>query len=78
MLLAAAGAASAQSVTAESVWGTKAAQQEAMSQLPRNVRVTRTSCTEIGMSGNNYRYRCTLFYSPNLAPQPLPPGSASP
>ncbi|MEB3331471.1 MAG: hypothetical protein VKI83_03125 [Synechococcaceae cyanobacterium] len=78
MLLAAAGGARAQSVTAESVWGTRAAQQEALSQLPRNVRVTRTLCREIGMSGNNYRYRCTLFYSPLPPPQTLSPDGATP
>lgn len=77
-LLLAAGGAWAQSVTAESVWGTKAAQQEAMSQLPKNVTVTRTSCQEIGMSGNNYRYRCTVFYSANPVPQSLPPGNSPP
>jgi hypothetical protein len=61
-LALAAGQARAGSSTAESTWDQGDAQQRALQGVPRGATVTRTACEDIGMSGNNDRYRCTVFY----------------
>jgi hypothetical protein len=69
-----AGAARAGSSTAESTWDRNAAQQRAMEGVPKGATVTRTMCEDIGMSGNNDRYRCTVFF--DTAPAATPPAAA--
>jgi hypothetical protein len=61
-LALAAGPARAGSSTAESTWDRGDAQQRALQGVPRGATVTRTYGLDIGMSGNNDRYRCTVFY----------------
>ena len=69
-----AGAARAGSSTAESTWDRNDAQQRAMAGVPRGATVTRTLCEDIGMSGNNDRYRCTVFFE--STPATTPPAAA--
>jgi len=73
-LAVAAGPARAGSSTAESTWDRNDAQQRALQGVPRGATVTRTSCLDIGMSGNNDRYRCTVFYETTPA-APAPAGA---
>lgn len=60
------------SATAESVWDRRNARARALEQVPRGAVITREACMEIGMRGNEERYRCTIWYAmpPNHAPQP--------
>ena len=73
-LALAAGQAQAGSSTAESTWDRGDAQQRALQGVPRGATVTRTACQDIGMSGNNDRDRCTVFYEATPA-APAPGGT---
>jgi hypothetical protein len=71
-----AGPTRAGSSTAESTWDRGDAQQRALQGVPRGATVTRTYCLDIGMSGNNDRYRCTVFYETTpAAPAGDPPAA---
>jgi hypothetical protein len=63
--------AQAGSVTAESIWDKRNALQRAQSQVPAGSAVTRTECTEVNVRTGNYRYICTVFFTP------APTGAAS-
>jgi hypothetical protein len=44
-----------------------------LEQVPRGAVITGERCMEIGMRGNEERYRCTLWYTlptPNTPPAP--------
>jgi hypothetical protein len=61
------------SSTAESVWDRRNARARALEQVPRGAVITGERCMEIGMRGNEERYRCTLWYTlptPNTPPAP--------
>jgi hypothetical protein len=75
-LTLATGAARAGSSTAESTWDRGDAQQRALQGVPRGATVTRTACQDIGLPGNNDRYRCTVFYETTPA-APAPGGTPS-
>lgn len=71
-LLACPAPLQAGSVTAESIWDRRNARQMALQQVPRGSQVTRVSCTEIGLSMADWRYRCTVWYQSAPAPTPAP------
>jgi len=75
-LTLAAGQARAGSSTAESTWDRGDAQQRALQGVPRGATVTRTACQDVGMSGNNDRYRCTVFFEATPAPPAGAPSTA--
>ncbi|MFN7900152.1 MAG: hypothetical protein ACK5N0_10900 [Synechococcaceae cyanobacterium] len=60
------------SATAESVWDRRNARARALEQVPRGAVITREACMEIGMRGNEERYRCTVWYSMPPTDAPLP------
>jgi len=72
-----AGPARAGSATAESVFNRQATRQQAMSQVPRGAKVTRTVCEELEVGLDNTRYRCTVFYTNPPAGQAVPAGQAA-
>jgi hypothetical protein len=65
------------SSTAESVWDRRNARARAMEQVPRGALITGQRCMEIGMRGNEERYRCTVWYTVPASNTP-PPGALSP
>jgi hypothetical protein len=71
-LALAAGAARAESITAESIISEAAARQRAMQRLPAGAEVTATRCREIGMAGGSFRYRCSVEYRTQPEPQGQP------
>ena len=63
------------SITVDSIFDKQAAQQEALSDMPRGASVTRSECQEISVGLDNSRYRCTVWYvkpTPQTGPQPTP------
>lgn len=60
------------SSTAESVWDRRNARARALEQVPRGAVITRERCLEIGMRGNEERYRCTVWYSMPASDEPAP------
>jgi hypothetical protein len=69
------------SVTAESIWDKRNALQRAQSQMPAGSTVTRTECTEVNVRTGNYRYICTVFFTPaptGTAPTPSAPSAPAP
>jgi hypothetical protein len=81
LLLLSAPAAGAGEATAESIWSRSDARQRALQQVPAGATTGRARCREIGMAGNDVRYRCTIPYTTAPAdapaadsvPQPQPP-----
>ncbi len=57
------GPAHAGSATAESIFNRQATRQQAMEQVPKGARVTRTVCEELEVGLDNTRYRCTVYYT---------------
>lgn len=60
------------SSTAESVWDRRNARARALEQVPRGAAITRERCLEIGMRGNEERYRCTVWYAIPANDEPAP------
>jgi hypothetical protein len=63
------GPAIAGSITTESVFNRQATRQQAMSQVPKGAKITRTVCEELEVGLGNTRYRCTVYYTTPPAPK---------
>ncbi len=74
LALAAIAPARAGSVTSQSTWSKGNAIERATQQLPRGATVTGTSCTEVNVGIGNYRYICSVEFSP----APVDPAPAAP
>lgn len=72
VVLGAAFAARAGSVSADSTWNETNARQRAIQQVPRGATITGTQCQTISVGNTNFRYRCAVEYTitPEPAPQP--------
>jgi hypothetical protein len=85
-LLLAGPAVLAGSITSSSVWNRENALQRARDQMPAGATVTRERCEEIGVGFDNFRYRCTVWFTtapnpasaPDQAPAPDPAPAPSP
>ncbi|MFQ6537277.1 MULTISPECIES: hypothetical protein [Aphanothece] len=87
-LLLPAPAVLAGSITSSSVWNRENALQRAREQMPAGATVTRERCEEIGVGFDNFRYRCTVWFTtapdpapapaPDLAPDPAPSPAPAP
>jgi hypothetical protein len=58
--------ANAGTLTIESIFSLQAARRMAIGQIPRDAVVTRVSCLDIDVHGDD-RYRCTVYYTPGPA-----------
>ncbi len=55
--------AHADSMTVESIFSLQAARQLAIGQIPAGAVMTKVSCVDINVRGDD-RYRCTVYYNP--------------
>lgn len=62
ILVSAAGAVRAESITVESIISEAAARQRAMERVPEGAEVTATRCQQIGLAGGGFRYRCSVHF----------------
>ena len=60
------------SITRSSVWNRQNALDRAREQIPPGAKEIRQRCEEIGVGFDNFRYRCTVWFTPAEDGSPVP------